>query len=74
MEFLDVEHVIDRAAFGGFFTKDFINPTAINRTFVHGKFHHPTSVFKAIVFAEAVRLRRLNETEEHHQKAWNGYA
>ena len=67
MEFLDVDHVIDSTAVGGFYTKEFIKPTALNRTFLHGKSHHPISVFKSIVFGEAVRMRRLNESNEHFQ-------
>ena len=67
MEFLDVDHVIDSTAVGGFYTKEFIKPTALNRTFLHGKSHHPISVFKSIVFGEAMRMRRLNESNEHFQ-------
>ena len=29
--------------------------------------NHPISVFKSIVFGEAVRMRRLNESNEHFQ-------
>ena len=67
MEFLDVDHVIDSTAVGGFYTKEFIKPTALNCTFLHGKSHYPISVFKSIVFSEAVRMRHINESNEHFQ-------
>ena len=66
LELLDVEHVIDSSHCGGFFTIDYIKHTATDRTFLHGKSHHPPSVFKFIVFGEAVRLRRLNESYTYY--------
>ena len=33
---------------------------------VNGKSFHPTHIFKSIVFSEAVRLRRLNETQSDY--------
>ena len=46
-----------------FFTKDFIGPTALNRSFLHCSSYHPPHIFKSIVFSEAIRIRRLNETQ-----------
>ena len=53
----------------GFYTKDFFKPTATERTFLHGKSHHPPAVFKSIVCGEAVRLRRLNECQIQYTKS-----
>ena len=68
MEFLDVEHQIDRKSVAGFFTRDYTKPTAMERTFLHGQSHHLPAVFKSIVFGEAVRLRRLNEQDETYHE------
>ena len=69
MEFLDVEHQIDRKSVAGFFTRDYTKPTAMERTFLHGQSHHPPAVFKSIVFGKAVRLRRLNEQDETYHES-----
>ena len=66
LEFLDVEHKIDNSHIGGFYTRDFVKPTALDRTFQNGKSFHPTHIFKSIVFSEAVHLRRLNETQSNY--------
>ena len=60
---MDVEHKIDNSHIGGFYARDFVKPTALDRTFLNGKLFHPTHIFKSIVFNEAVRLRRLNKTQ-----------
>ena len=60
LEFLDVLHVTTVNAKGGFITKNFIESTAKDRCFLNGASHHPTSVYKSIVFGEAIRLGRLN--------------
>ena len=44
-----------------FITKSFTKSTAKDRCFLNGISHHYTSVYKSIVFEEAVRLYRLNE-------------
>ena len=49
LEFLDVEHKIDSSYSCGFFTKNFIKPTATNRLFLNGQSYHPPHVFKSIV-------------------------
>ena len=64
VEFLDVNHVIDHNALHGFITKDFIEPTAINRTFFSGKSHYPPLAFQSITYCKAIRIRRLNKTQE----------
>ena len=64
LEFLDVLHVIDQNAQGGFYTKDFVKPTAVGQTFLNGKSHHPRQVFKAIMVGEGTRMERLNETKK----------
>ena len=56
--------MIDHNASHGFITKDFIKPTAINRTFLLGKSHYPPHTFQSITYCEATRMRRLNETQE----------
>ena len=57
LELLDVEHKIDNSHIGGFYTRDFVKPTALDHTFLNGKSFYPTHIFKSIVFSEAVRLR-----------------
>ena len=69
LEFLNVEHQTDDSFKGGFFTKNFVKPTATDRCFLHGHSHHPPNVYKSIVFGEAVRLRRLNESQEFYEKS-----
>ena len=69
LEFLDVLHVTTLNAKSGFITKKFIKSTAKNRYFLNGASHHPTSVYKSIVFGEAVRLRRLNERKSDYLKS-----
>ena len=64
IEFLDVLHCADTKATKGFFTKDYIKPTATGHTFINGKSHHPPHIFKGIVLGEGKRLRRLNETDQ----------
>ena len=66
LEFLDAENKIDNSHIGGFYTRDSVKPTALDRTFLNGKSFHPTHIFKSIVFSEAVRLRRLNETQSDY--------
>ena len=56
-ELLDVEHNIDSSYSCGFFTKNFIKPTATNRLFFNGQSYHPPYVFKSIVYSEAIRMR-----------------
>ena len=55
--------LVGNSHIGGFYTRDFVKPTALDRTFLNGKSFHPTHIFKSIVFSEAVRLRRLNKTQ-----------
>ena len=66
LEFLDVEHKIDSSYSCGFFTKYFIKPTAANRLFLNSQSYHPPHVFKSIVYSEAVRMRRLNESTDEY--------
>ena len=53
---------------GGFYTRNFVKPTAIDRTFLNGKSFHPQHIFKSIVFSESIRLRRLNELQSEYLK------
>ena len=69
LEFLDVEHKIDSNFASGFYTRNFVKPTAINRTFLNGKSFHPQHIFKSIVFSESIRLRRLNESQSEYLKS-----
>ena len=64
VEFLDVNHVVDAECTAGFYTTNFIKPTAQNRTFLNGRSYHPRSTFKSIIYSEAIRLRRLNERHD----------
>ena len=64
LEFLDVLHMIDNSNKFGFFTTSFIKETATKRFFLNGSSYHLLCIFKAIVFDESIRLRRLNETNE----------
>ena len=72
VEFLDVNHVIDKSKPCGFKTTDYKKPTAIHRRYIHGKSHNPTSVFKSILHSESIRLRKLNEEQEDYLKALKG--
>ena len=69
LEFLDVEHKIDSNFAGGFYTRNFVKPTAIDRTFLNGKSFHPQRIFKSIVFSESIHLRRLNESQSEYLKS-----
>ena len=52
-----------------FTQKNFIKPTAVERVFLNGTSYHPSNVFKAIVFSESTRLRRLCERDVDYTKA-----
>ena len=69
IEFLDVDHCIDSNFPGGFYTKNYIKPTALDRVFLNGRSYHSRNIFKSIIFSEATRLRRLNEDEDCYRKA-----
>ena len=69
LEFLDVNHIICNSSQGGFFTSNFVKPTAVNRVFLNGSSYHPRSIFKSIIFSESIRLRRLNELDENYRTA-----
>ena len=69
VEFLDVLHCSRKGKEKNFIITDFIKPTATNATFINGKSFHPVHIFKGIIFGEAKRLRRLNETEEGYEKS-----
>ena len=67
LEFLDVNHVVDPNSTAGFYTTDFTKPTATNSLFLNGGSFHPMSIFKGILYGEAVRLRRLNERDSNYK-------
>ena len=69
LEFLDVDHHIRSSCRGGFYTKNFVKPTAVDRVFLNGSSHHPRSVFKSIIFSESIRLRRLCEHDDDYKQA-----
>ena len=69
LKFLDVDHRTNKLSKGGFYTKYFVKPTAIDRVFVNGSSHHPRSVFKSIIFSESIRLRRLCERDDDYENA-----
>ena len=66
VEFLDVNHCVTIEDDFGFVTKDFVKPTAEGRQFINGNSHHPHTTFKSILFGEAIRLRRLNQTKDYY--------
>ena len=63
LEFLDVIHIIDEEEKGGFYVRNYIKPTAVNRVYINGRSYHPRSIYKYIVFSESIRLRRLCERD-----------
>ena len=69
LEFLDVDHVIDPICSAGFYTTNFVKPTAVHRVFLNGSSYHPPSIFRSIVFSESIRLRRLNEKQSRYLEA-----
>ncbi|MEC8567306.1 MAG: hypothetical protein VXY56_03310, partial [Pseudomonadota bacterium] len=69
IELLDVNHVVDAESTAGFYTTNFIKPTAQNRTFLNGRSYHPRSTFKSIIYGESIRLRRLNERHDIYLKS-----
>ena len=71
VEYLDVNHCITIDDGFGFFIVDFVKPTAEGRQFLNGKSHHPKSIFKSIVFGEAIRLRHLNQRKEDYFSSSN---
>ena len=71
LEFLDVNHIINEKEKGGFYVKNYVKPTAINRIYINGKFYNPRSVYKSIVFGELIRLRRLCERDCDYLEALN---
>ena len=64
VEFLDVLHVTDENSPHGFYTKDFIKPTAVGHQFLNGRSFHPNTVYRSIITGEANRMSRLNERTE----------
>ena len=45
LQFLDVNHVIEKIEKGGNFIKTYIKPTAKNLVFVNGKSQHPCIIY-----------------------------
>ena len=43
-----------------------MKPTATNCLFLNGQSYHPPHVFKSIVYSEAIRMRRLNESTDKY--------
>jgi hypothetical protein len=62
-----VLHLTNKDYSKNFIVTDYTKPTAINSTFINGRSFHPVHIFKGIIFGEAKRLRRLNETEEGYR-------
>nr|CAB3263300.1 uncharacterized protein LOC108950347 [Phallusia mammillata] len=69
LEFLDVLHIIDKTARCGFYTTNYVKPTAKGRLFLNGTSHHPPWIFRGIVFGECIRLRRLNEMHDLYRSS-----
>ena len=66
-----MNHVIDPTCSAGFYTTNFIKPTAIHRVFLNGSSYHPPSIFRSVVFSECIRLKRLNEKQSGYLDAIN---
>ena len=62
------EHITTLNAKGSFITKNFIKSTAKDQCFLNGASHHPTSIYKSIVFGEAVRLRCFSKRKSDYLK------
>jgi len=60
--FLDVNYTTTEMIF----TKDVVKPTAAGRQLINGKPQHPNVTFKSILFAEAIRSRRLSQKKVDH--------
>ena len=69
LEFLDVNHIIDDDEKSGFYVRNYIKTTAINRVYINGSSYHPRSIYKFIVFSKSIRLRRLFEQDCDYLKA-----
>ena len=69
LEFLDVEHRTCNKTIGGFYTANYVKPTAVDRMFLNGMSYHPRFVYKSVIYCESIRLRRLNEKDEDYIKA-----
>ena len=54
---------------GGFITRNFRKSIAKYRCFLNGASHHPTSIYKTIIFGEAVRIRCRNEHKSDYLKS-----
>lgn len=72
IEFLDVNHRF--ISKNTYITENFTKPTALGRTFLSGESYHPISVYKGIISGEALRLRRLNSTNEGYHLALKNLA
>ena len=72
VEFLDVNHCLTIADDFGFVTRDFVKPAAEGRQLINGNSHHPQTIFKSILFGEAIRLRRLNQRKDDYLSSLNG--
>ena len=70
-EFLDVSLCVTIEDDFGFVTKDFVKPTAEGRQFINGNSHQPQTIFKLILFGEAIRLRRLNQRKDDYLSTLN---
>ena len=69
--------VTDGVVSAGFVAKDFQKHTATYRCFLNGASHHPPHTFRSIVYAECIRMRRLNKRDQDYleslerlQKKW----
>ena len=72
LEFLIFLHETDQTAKEGFITKTFYKQNSPKLVFLNGSSHNPLNVYKSIVFGEAVRLRRLNDKQEHYLESLVG--
>ena len=68
IKLLDMLHHANENAAFGFNFRDHVEQATTHRNFVNGNYHHPVSVFKSIIYREAIWLRRLKKlySDYHH--------
>ena len=62
-------HVINTDDKIGYVTKTHRKKTALQKRFLNGQSHHPSSVNKSKAFGETIRLRRLHKLDTDYLEA-----
>ena len=63
LQFLDANHIIDDEEKGGFYVRNYIKPTAINRVYINGRVLSSSLNLQIYGTSESIRLRRLCERD-----------